>query len=52
MKRKPEDWTSIPVKRKTHDHLEGMKIVKAPGKLENFDDVIRRGMNMDKKDQS
>ena len=39
-------WTSIAVVKDTHDRLEGMKTIKAPGKMENFDDVIRKGMNM------
>lgn len=46
--REPKDWTTIPVKKDTHDQLEEMKILKAPGKIENFDDVIRRGMKLDK----
>ncbi len=41
-----KDWTSIAIKRDTHGRLETMKTVKSPGKLENFDDVIRRGMKM------
>lgn len=45
--RNPEDWTTIGVKKDTHSKLEGMKIVKSPGRLENFDDVIRRKMDMD-----
>ena len=41
-----KDWTSIAVRKNTHNRLEEMKVVKAPGKIENFDDVIRRGMDM------
>lgn len=37
-------WTSIAVRKDTHRILEGMKEIKAPGKLENFDDVIRRSI--------
>lgn len=40
------DWTSIWVKRYTHKFLNDMRQFKAPGKVESFDDVIRRGMNI------
>ena len=40
------DWTSIAVQKDTHDKLEEMKTVKSPGKIENFDDVIRRKTGM------
>jgi hypothetical protein len=43
-------WTSIAVRNNTHDTLEQMKRIKSPGKLENFDDVIRRGMNIPNND--
>lgn len=33
------EWTSIAVRKDTRDRLEIMKVA-------NFDDVIRRGMNM------
>lgn len=46
--RVPVDWTTVSVRNDTHDRLEEMKTVKAPGKIENFDDVIRRGMDMPK----
>lgn len=39
-------WTSIAVRGNTHDTLKSMKRIKAPGKFENFDEVIRRGMGM------
>lgn len=39
VKRKSDEWTSIAVRKDTHDRLEKMKVV-------NFDDVIRRGMGM------
>lgn len=41
-----QKWTSIAVVEDTHSRLEQMKKIKAPGKMENFDDVIRRGMDM------
>jgi hypothetical protein len=47
-----KDWTSIAVRKDTHKNLEELKIVKSPGKIENFDDVIRRGMKMKKIDET
>jgi len=40
MEKKREWWTSIAIRRDTHERLDEMKIT------ENFDDVIRRGMGM------
>lgn len=42
----PGDWTAIAIHGDTKDKLADMKRMKARGKLENYDDVIRRGMNM------
>lgn len=39
-------WTSIAVKRNTHDTLADMKEKKDTGLLENFDDVIRRKLKL------
>jgi hypothetical protein len=41
-----EVWTSIAARKDTKQRLFDMKKLKAAGKLENYDDVIRRGMNM------
>jgi hypothetical protein len=45
-------WTSIAVIEDTHSRLEEMKTIKAPGKMENFDDVIRRKMDMPPVDET
>lgn len=37
-------WTTIAVREETHKGLTEMKEIKSPGKLENYDDVIRRLM--------
>lgn len=41
-----EAWTSIAARKDTKKRLLEMKKMKSPGQLENYDDVIRRGMNM------
>jgi len=46
MKKATKDWTSIAVRDDTHTRLTDLKTIKEPGKMENYDDVIRRGMNM------
>ena len=42
-----KDLTTIAVQKDTQKQLSVMKRVKKPGHLENYDDVIRRGMNFD-----
>jgi hypothetical protein len=42
-----KDLTTIAVQKDTQKRLSDMKIVKKPGHLENYDDVIRRKMNLD-----
>lgn len=46
-KKKTEKWTTIAVREKTHSRLESMKMVKSPGKMENFDDVISRSIGLE-----
>jgi hypothetical protein len=41
-----EGWTTIATTKDTQERLSKKKIVKAPGKMENYNDVIRREMNM------
>lgn len=47
MKKKWTDkWTSVAVKKETQSQLKEWKQLKAPGEMENFDDVIRRKTGM------
>jgi len=41
-----DGWSTIATRIDTKERLFKMKTLKAPGKLENYDDVIRRGMDM------
>jgi hypothetical protein len=41
-----DEWTTIATRRDTQTRLSSLKKVKAPGKLDNYDDVIRRGFDM------
>jgi hypothetical protein len=42
----PDKWTTIATHTDTKKRLYEMKIIKEPGKIENYDDVIRRKLNM------
>jgi len=41
-----DGWTSIAARKDTKMRLLKLKTAKAAGRMENYDDVIRRGMNM------
>ena len=47
-----EDSTTIAVQKDTQKRLSGMKIVKKPGRLENYDDVIRRSLKFDESEDT
>jgi hypothetical protein len=40
-------WTSIAVQNDTQEKLADMKKIKKPGRIENYDDVIRRELKFD-----
>jgi len=46
MGRDKDEWTTIATKKDTKKRLSEMKEMKSPGEIENYDDVIRRKMNM------
>ncbi len=41
-----DEWTTIATHKDTKKRLFDLKTIKAPGKMDNYDDVIRREMNM------